>query len=57
MSTNTGRTHPSSAIAFRKHCDYACALQVYRPQLPASVWVAAIAAWLMVIAALILWFW
>lgn len=42
---NEGRTHASSALAFRGHCDYACALERPPPRrLSVDAWVALIAA-------------
>jgi hypothetical protein len=29
MAVNQARTHSSSELAFRNHCDFACALTVY----------------------------
>jgi hypothetical protein len=52
---NERRTYPSSALAFRNHCDYACALEIHRPRLGVDDWVMRFAAVCMVAAAFWIW--
>jgi len=53
---NTGRTHASSELAFRGHCDYACALvRPPRRRLDVDGCVALFAAACVAAAALALW--
>ncbi len=49
------RTHASSRLAFPKHAEYACALEIHRPRLRVDDWVGMAAAGALGLAAMGFW--